>query len=72
VQRLHPAFPPPGDATPAWQIAVRLARATDAAIGWDHPRRVFTEMIERVAAFRGAEWGREARPLQLRFADSRG
>jgi NADH-quinone oxidoreductase subunit G len=72
VQRLHPAYPPPGVALPAWQIVVRLAQATNAALGWDHVRKVFAEMVDKVAEFKGAEWGREARPIQLRFANSRG
>jgi NADH-quinone oxidoreductase subunit G len=72
VQRLHAAYPPPGDAAPAWQIVTRLAQASDAALGWDHVRKVFLEMVEKVPDFKGAEWGREARPVQLRFANSRG
>jgi predicted molibdopterin-dependent oxidoreductase YjgC len=72
VQRLHPAFPPSGQALPAWEVVVRLGRATGAALGWDHVKKVFAEMTEKVPAFQGASWGREARPLQLRFAGSRG
>jgi hypothetical protein len=86
---MHPAYPPPGLALPAWQIVARLARACDVALpglrrgssegrdgltGWDHVKQVFAEMTEQVSAFQGhgAAWGREARPIQLRFANSRG
>jgi len=72
VQRLHPAFPPPGQALPAWEIIVRLARAMSAAMSYDDVNAVFTEMKGKVPEFADAEWGRAARPIQLRFANSRG
>jgi NADH-quinone oxidoreductase subunit G len=74
VQRLHAAFPPPGQAVPAWEAVVRLAQATGAALPWTHAREVFQEMLAAVAPLRerAAPWGREARPIQLRFAYSRG
>jgi predicted molibdopterin-dependent oxidoreductase YjgC len=72
VQRLHPAFPPPGQATPAWDAIVRLAQATGQKLAWSHGREVFKDMVAAVPAFAGAQWGREARPIQLRFAASRG
>jgi NADH-quinone oxidoreductase subunit G len=72
VQRMHPAFPPPGQATPAWDAVVRLAQATGQKLSWSHGREVFKDMVAAVPAFAGAQWGREARPIQLRFAASRG
>jgi hypothetical protein len=33
---------------------------------------VFVQMTQEVPAWKGIEWVREARPLQLRFAGSRG
>jgi NADH-quinone oxidoreductase subunit G len=72
VQRMHPAFPPPGQAVPAWEAAVKLATATGAKLLWTTARDVFKEMVEKVPAFAGATWGREVRPVQLRFAASRG
>jgi NADH-quinone oxidoreductase subunit G len=72
VQRMHPAFPPPGQATPAWDAIVRLAQATGQKLAWSHGREVFKDMVAAVPAFAGAQWGREARPIQLRFAASRG
>jgi len=72
VQRMHPAFPPPGQAIAGWEAITRLASATGAKVPWTHARAVFEDMVAAVPAFGGASWGREARPLQLRFAYSRG
>jgi len=33
---------------------------------------VQVQLGQKVADFRGATWGRDARPIQLRFANSRG
>jgi predicted molibdopterin-dependent oxidoreductase YjgC len=72
VQRMHPAFPPPGQAVPAWEAVARLANATGVKQAWTHPREVFKDMIAAVPEMAGAQWGRETRPIQLRFAYSRG
>jgi NADH-quinone oxidoreductase subunit G len=72
VQRMHPAFPPPGQAVPAWEVGVKLATATGAKLLWTSAREVFQEMTQKVPAFAQATWGREVRPVQLRFAASRG
>jgi NADH-quinone oxidoreductase subunit G len=75
VQRMHAAFPPPGQALPAWEAVVRLAQATAAGAGklsFTHARDVFKDMTQTVAAWSALTWAREARPLALRFAGSRG
>jgi NADH-quinone oxidoreductase subunit G len=74
VQRMHPAFAPPGQALPAWEIITRLGQASGAALGYGSVRQVFDEMVGKVGELQGqaARWGREARPIQLRFANSRG
>ncbi len=72
VQRRHAAFPPPGQAIPAWEAVVRLAQALSVKMAFTHVREVFVEMTSAVPAWKGIEWVREARPLQLRFAGSRG
>jgi NADH-quinone oxidoreductase subunit G len=72
VQRMHPAFPPPGQAVPGWEAVVKLAAATNARLTWATAREVFKEMTEKVTPFAGAKWGREVRPVALRFAASRG
>jgi NADH-quinone oxidoreductase subunit G len=72
VQRMHQALSPNGQAMPAWEIVARLARLSDAAFEYAGPKAVFEEMVAKVSAFAGAEWGRSARPIQLRFANSRG
>jgi NADH-quinone oxidoreductase subunit G len=72
VQRMHPAFPPPGQALPGWEAVVRLAHATGVKLTYTHAREVFKDMTQAVAAWNGLTWAREVRPLQLRFAGSRG
>ena len=72
VQRMHAAFPPPGQAIPGWEAVVRLAGATGVKFSWTHAREVFKDMTGKVSELSGHTWVREARPLQLRFAGSRG
>ncbi|HEU4729060.1 MAG TPA: 2Fe-2S iron-sulfur cluster-binding protein [Kofleriaceae bacterium] len=76
VQRMHAAFAAPGQALPAWEVIVRLAQATPIAsaakLSYAHAREVFKDMTQSVTAWRALTWAREARPLALRFAGSRG
>ena len=72
VQRMHAAFPPPGQAIAAWEVVVRLAQATNVKLSWSHVREVFKDMVAAVPAWKDLTWAREARPLALRFAGSRG
>ncbi|HEX8114649.1 MAG TPA: hypothetical protein VF516_43260, partial [Kofleriaceae bacterium] len=79
VQRMHAAFAPPGQALPAWEAIVRLASicapVTAAGAGklsFTHAREVFKDMTQTVPAWSALTWAREARPLALRFAGSRG
>jgi len=72
VQRMHPAFAPPGQAIAGWEAVVRLAQATGVKLAWTHAREVFKDMTAAVPAWKDQPWVREARPLQLRFAGSRG
>jgi NADH-quinone oxidoreductase subunit G len=75
VQRMHAAFGPPGQALPGWEAIVRLASATSSGPGklsWTHPREVFKDMVAAVPAWSSLTWARDARPLALRFAGSRG
>jgi NADH dehydrogenase/NADH:ubiquinone oxidoreductase subunit G len=72
VQRMHAAFPAPGQALPAWEAITRLASATGTKLAWAHAREVFKDMTAAVPAWSSLTWAREARPLQLRFAGSRG
>ena len=72
VQRMHAACSPTGQSLPAWEVVTRLAQACGATLSYSHPKKVFEEMLGKVTAFAGADWGKPARPLQLRFAGSRG
>lgn len=72
LQRMHAAFPAPGHAVPGWEAVVRLAQATGAKLTWAQARDVWKDMTAAVPAWKDQAWGREVRPLQLRFAGSRG
>jgi len=72
VQRMHAAFVAPGQALAGWEAVVRLAQATSAKLGYTHAREVFKDMTQTVPAWKALTWAREARPLALRFAGSRG
>ncbi|MBA3392916.1 MAG: (2Fe-2S)-binding protein [Deltaproteobacteria bacterium] len=72
VQRMHAAFVAPGQALPGWEAIVRLASATNVKLAWAHPREVFKDMVAVVPAWSALTWARDARPLALRFAGSRG
>jgi NADH-quinone oxidoreductase subunit G len=72
VQQRHAAFAAPGQALPAWEIVTKLAQACDAAVSFSDARAVFTEMVGSVESFHGATWRRDPRPVQLRWAHSRG
>ena len=72
LQRFHGAIAPPGQAVAGWEALVRLARATGANLTWAQARDLWKDMTAAVAPWKGAPWGREVRPMQLRFAGSRG
>ncbi len=72
VQRLQAAFPPGGQALPAWEVVVRLARKLGAAFDYAHPKAIFADMVAGVPQLAGGDWGLEKRTIQLRFAESRG
>jgi NADH dehydrogenase/NADH:ubiquinone oxidoreductase subunit G len=72
VQRMHAAVPAPGHAIAGWEAVVRLAHSLDVRLSWTHAREVFKDMTAAVAPWKALVWAREARPLALRFAGSRG
>jgi len=51
---------------------VRLAQACGVKLAWAHARDVFKDMTAAVPPWKELTWAREARPLALRFAGSRG
>jgi len=74
VQRMHPAIDPPGLAVAGWDAVARLASAAGVGktVAWEHARLVWKDMTAQVKPWSGLPWGREVRPLALRFAGSRG
>jgi len=72
VQRIRAAVPPAGDALPAWEILSHLARKLGATMDFQDAKTVFAEAKQKLPFMKDADWGRPHRPLQLRFANSRG
>jgi len=72
IQRMHAAVAAPGQAVPGWEAVARLAQATSAKVAWTTARDVWKDMTAAVKPWAGTPWGREVRPLALRFAGSRG
>jgi predicted molibdopterin-dependent oxidoreductase YjgC len=72
VQRAHAAIPPAGDALAGWDILSHLARKLGATMDFQSAKAVFAEASSKLAFMKGADWGRAVRPVQLRFANSRG
>jgi predicted molibdopterin-dependent oxidoreductase YjgC len=72
VQRLHATVHTAGQAVAGWDAISRVATAAGVKMSWPHPRDANKEMIGAVTAFSSFVWVRDARPIQLRFAASRG
>ncbi len=72
VQRARRAVEPPGEARPHHELAGLLARKLGLQLDLRTAKQIFHEMKKSVPEFDGADFGREAPPLQLRFAGSRG
>jgi NADH-quinone oxidoreductase subunit G len=72
VQRVHAAIPPAGDALPGWDILSHLARKLGATMDFQTAKSVFVEASSKLPFMKDADWGRAVRPIQLRFANSRG
>ncbi|HVK77516.1 MAG TPA: 2Fe-2S iron-sulfur cluster-binding protein [Kofleriaceae bacterium] len=72
LQRMHAAIAAPGQAVAGWEAVVRLAQATGVKLAWTQARDVWKDMTAAVAPWKDQPWGREVRPMQLRFAGSRG
>lgn len=56
LQRFMPAFPPPGDTRPDWEIWNRLVREVVPEAGFDSFASLFRGMAEATPAFRGITW----------------
>src|ERR1051325_10446868 len=72
VQRMHAAFPPPGQALPGWEALARIGQLTNVKLAWTHAREVFKDMTASVGPWSALVWAREGGPWRLRFAGSRG
>ena len=72
VQRMHAAFEPPGQAVPAWEAVVRLAKACDAAVSYESAKDIFTEFASALETVSNDAWGKDVPTIQLRWANSRG
>jgi NADH-quinone oxidoreductase subunit G len=54
VQRIYPAFPPPGEAVTVWEWMVRIAKAMGSdKIRYEHFSHVQADLAENVPTFKG-------------------
>jgi predicted molibdopterin-dependent oxidoreductase YjgC len=72
VQRVRAAVEPPGEARPHFELVALIAKRLGADLGTPTAKQLFAEMKAAVPEFANASFGREALPIQLRFAASRG
>jgi NADH-quinone oxidoreductase subunit G len=72
VQRVRAAVEPPGEARPHHELIALIGKRMGVEVGAPSPKALFAEMKGAVPEFANASWGREALPIQLRFAASRG
>ena len=63
---------PPGAARPNHELIIMIAQRLGMEAAPLTAKQIFFEMTQTVPAFGGASFGREAPPIQLRFAGSRG
>jgi NADH-quinone oxidoreductase subunit G len=73
TQRIRAAVEPPGEARPHRELIALIAKRMGVDVGKaTSAKALFAEMKSTVPEFAGASFGREALPVQLRFAGSRG
>ena len=72
VQRLHAAFPPKGEGMPAWRAAALLGGQLSVDLAYASAAEVFADATARHPFMRDFAWGPPAKPVQLRFGESRG
>ena len=72
VQRVRAAVEPPGEARPHHELIALVAKRLGVDIGVRTAKAIFAEMKSAVPEFANTSFGREALPIQLRFAASRG
>jgi NADH-quinone oxidoreductase subunit G len=57
VQRIRPAFPPPGEARPRWEIAAELLRRLGAPLTAATPREVFGLLAQTTHDYAALDYG---------------
>ena len=72
VQRVRRAVEPPGEARPHRELIALVAKRLGVDIPNTNAKALFAEMKRSVPEWANASFGREALPIQLRFAGSRG
>jgi predicted molibdopterin-dependent oxidoreductase YjgC len=72
VQRVRAAVEPPGEARPHYELIALIAKRLGVDVGAPTAKAIFAEMKGAVPEMANASFGREALPIQLRFAASRG
>jgi len=72
VQRVRAAVEPPGMARPHHELVAMIGNKLGLKVDFPSVKALFNQMKQAVPAFASADFGREVRSVQLRFANSRG
>jgi NADH-quinone oxidoreductase subunit G len=72
VQRIQAAFPPRGEGMPAWRAAALLGSKLSVDLAYASAGEVFADASARHPFLKEMAWEPAAKPVQLRFGDSRG
>jgi len=72
VQQIHAAFPPRGEGMPAWRAAALLGSKLSIDLAYASAGEVFADAAARHPFMKELAWAPPAKPVQLRFGNSRG
>jgi NADH-quinone oxidoreductase subunit G len=72
VQRIHAALAPRGEGMPAWRAAALLGSKLSVDLAYASAAEVFADAAARHFFMKEVPWGGPAKPVLLRFGDSRG
>jgi NADH-quinone oxidoreductase subunit G len=72
VQQIHAAFPPRGEGMPAWRAAALLGSKLSVDLAYASAGEVFADAAARHPFMKELAWAPPAKPVQLRFGNSRG
>jgi NADH-quinone oxidoreductase subunit G len=72
VQRIHAAIPTRGETVPGWRAVAMLGAKLGIDLAYACAAEVFSDAAARHDFLKSAVWGPPAKPVHLRFGESRG